>query len=212
MAFVKWEIKGIQVSHCNCNVGCPCQFNALPTHGNCCAYMFMQIDTGHFGKVKLDGARWGRLYAWPGPIHKGGGTAMTILDETSSAEQRHAIDTIARGDETDPGTLITQVFSTVLSSTQPTQVRRIDLAINPRKRTARVQVADVIDSSVESIRNPVTGAPHRVSVNLPHGFEYRKAEFLTGKARTAPGPIRLEFDGTHAHIARVHWNTHGVAG
>ncbi|MGA7790694.1 MAG: DUF1326 domain-containing protein, partial [Xanthobacteraceae bacterium] len=29
--------------NCNCAYGCPCQFNALPTHGNCEAVAGMQI-------------------------------------------------------------------------------------------------------------------------------------------------------------------------
>ena len=213
MAFVEWEIQGIQVSHCNCNVGCPCQFNALPSHGHCRAYMFMQIDAGRFGKTKLDGVRWGRLYSWPGPIHHGGGSAMTIIHEGANAKQRAAIDTIAAGGETDPGKLITHVFSTVLSNNLPTQFKRIELAIDRKKRTASVRVADdVLQGSVESIRNPVTGQPHVVRVRLPHGFEYREADFVTGKSKTPSSPIELNFDGTHAHIAKVHWSTHGVLG
>src|SRR5690349_7221192 len=74
MAYVDWAMQGIEVSHCNCNIGCPCQFNALPSHGFCCAYMFMQVDKGHFGKVKLDGLKWGGMFSWPGPIHMGNGT------------------------------------------------------------------------------------------------------------------------------------------
>src|SRR5262245_14621823 len=100
MAFVEWELHGIQVSHCNCNVGCPCQFNALPSHGNCRAYMFMQIDEGWFGQVRLDGVRWGRLFSWPGPIHLGSGSALTVIDASANAQQRAAIDTIAAGRET----------------------------------------------------------------------------------------------------------------
>ena len=212
MALVEWEIRGIQVSHCSCDVGCPCQFNALPSHGHCRAYMFMQIDEGHFGKVKLDGVRWGGLFSWPGPIHMGDGVAMTVVDERANAKQRAAIEAIATGKETAPGKLITQVFSTVITNRHPTQFKRIELAIDKKKRTARVQVADVLDGSVESIKNPVTGEPHVVKVRLPHGFEYREAEFVTGKAKTLPGPVELTFDGTHAHIAKVHWSTHGVLG
>ena len=57
MAYVDWRMKGIQISNCNCATGCPCQFNSLPTHGNCRAYVFFQVDSGHFGKVRLDGLR-----------------------------------------------------------------------------------------------------------------------------------------------------------
>ena len=40
----------------------------------------------------------------------------------------------------------------------------------------------------------------------------RRRQIVTGKAKTASLPIELDFDGTHAHIARVHWSTHGVVG
>lgn len=209
MAFVEWSMQGSQVSHCNCNIGCPCQFNALPTHGNCRAYMFVQIDKGHFGKVKLDGLRWGGMYSWPGPIHLGGGTAMVVVDESASAEQRAAIEAIANGKETDPGSLITQVFSTTLTEMLPTQVKPIELAIDYKGRSARLRVANVVEGSADSIKNPMTGAPHKVSVKMPEGFEYAEAEFLIGTAKTI-GPIDLNFNDTHAHIAKVHWGTHGV--
>ncbi len=209
MAFVEWSMQGTQVSHCNCNIGCPCQFNALPSHGHCRAYMFVQIDQGHFGDVKLDGLRWGGLFAWPGPIHLGSGTAMVVVDERASAAQKAAIETIASGQETDPGSLITQVFSTTLTKVLPTQVGPIELSIDYQGRAAQLRVTGVVEGSVESIRNPITGQPHKVSVKMPQGFEYDEAEFLIGRARTS-GPIDLNFDDTHAHIAKLHWGTHGV--
>ena len=30
---VEWFVKGRELGNCNCSYGCPCQFNALPTHG-----------------------------------------------------------------------------------------------------------------------------------------------------------------------------------
>lgn len=209
MAFVEWSMQGTQVSHCNCNIGCPCQFNALPSHGHCRAYMFVQIDKGHFGDVKLDGLRWGGLFAWPGPIHLGSGTAMVVVDESASAAQKAAIEAIASGQETDPGSLITQVFSTTLTKVLPTQLAPIELSIDYQGRAARLRVKGVVEGSAQSIKNPITGQPHKVSVKMPQGFEYDEAEFLIGQARTS-GPIDLNFDDTHAHIARLHWGTHGV--
>ena len=209
MAYVDWSMQGVQVSNCNCIIGCPCQFNALPSHGHCRAYIFIQIDKGHFGKVSLDGLRWGGMFSWPGPIHLGGGRAMAIVDQRATPEQKAAIEAIASGQETDPGSLITQVFSTTLSTMLPTQLRPIDLAIDYKGRTAKVRVEELIEGSAESIRNPITNEPHHVSVKIPRGFEYEEAEFLVGRSRTS-GPIELNFDATHAHIAKVHWNTHGI--
>jgi hypothetical protein len=209
MAFVDWRMQGIQVSNCNCDFGCPCQFNSLPTHGDCRAYLFVQIEKGHFGKVSLDGLRWGALFSWPGPIHLGGGTAMAVIDERANPEQRAALEAIAQGEETEPGSLITQVFSTTLTTGLPTQFKAIELAIDERAGTARVRVPGLIDGSAEPIKNPVTGQPHRARVLMPTGFEYRQAEYVSGTGK-ATGPIALDFQGTHAHIAQVNWSTRGV--
>src|SRR5438034_944809 len=35
MTNTEWTIHGREFANCNCAYGCPCQFNALPTHGNC---------------------------------------------------------------------------------------------------------------------------------------------------------------------------------
>ncbi len=55
---IEWEIHGMEVGNCNCAYGCPCQFNALPTHGHCRAIAFARIDEGYFGGAKLDGLKW----------------------------------------------------------------------------------------------------------------------------------------------------------
>jgi hypothetical protein len=209
MAFVDWRMNGIQISNCNCATGCPCQFNALPTHGNCRAYVFFQIDSGHFGKTRLDGLRWGGLFAWPGPIHLGDGTAMAVIDERANADQRAALEAIAQGRETEPGSLITQVFSTTITKGLPTQFKPIELAIDEKAGTAHVRVPGLIEGSAEPIRNPVTGEPHRARVMLPTGFEYREAEYVMGTAK-ATGEIPLDFETTHAHIAKADWGTRGV--
>ncbi|TMA36324.1 MAG: DUF1326 domain-containing protein [Deltaproteobacteria bacterium] len=209
MAYVDWRIQGIQISNCNCAVGCPCQFNALPTHGHCRALVFFQIDRGHFGKVPLDGLRWGGLFSWPGPIHLGGGTAMAVIDERANPEQRAAIEAIAQGQETEPGSLITQVFSTTITTGLPTQFKAIELAIDEKAGTARVRVPGLVDTKAEPIKNPVTGESHRVRVHLPTGFEYREAEYVSATSKVT-GPIALDFEGTHAHIAKTDWGTRGV--
>lgn len=209
MALVEWSIQGTEFSNCNCSTGCPCQFNALPTYGNCRAHTFVQIDKGRFGDVVLDGLRWGILAAWPGPVHLGNGTFQVIVDERADPKQRAALDAIAHGRETQPGSLIWQVFATTITNNLPTLFKRIDLAIDIDRVTAKLSVPGLLEGTAGAIKNPVTGADHRARVNLPTGFEFSQAEFAAGKAR-ATGPIELSFDNTHAHLARIHWSTHGV--
>jgi hypothetical protein len=205
----EWEIEGVEFVNCSCDCGCPCQFNSLPTHGYCRAHTFVHVDRGRYGGVSLDGLDWGILAMWPGPIHLGDGTFRVVVDERADPRQRAALEAIGQGRDTDPGTLIWQVFSTTVTTLLPTMYTRIDLSIDVDERTATVQIAGLGESSASPIRNRKTGATQRARVTLPAGFEFTDAEFAAGHTKVT-GDIPLEFSDTHAHLARVHWSTHGV--
>lgn len=51
MAETEWYVKAREFANCNCSYGCPCQFNALPTHGYCCAVSGFEFDEGRFDRV-----------------------------------------------------------------------------------------------------------------------------------------------------------------
>ena len=91
MAAVTWHVKGEAAGGCNCAWGCPCQFNALPTHGRCEGVMTARIAEGHFGTVRLDGVRFAAAFSFPGAMHEGNGTFQLIVDQRATAEQREAI-------------------------------------------------------------------------------------------------------------------------
>jgi hypothetical protein len=207
MTYVDWWIRGVEFANCNCALGCPCQFNALPTHGNCCAHTFIHVEEGRFGDVSLDGLDWGILLSWPQAIHLGEGTSMAVIDERANPEQRAALEAIAHGRETEPGTLVWQIFSTTMARTLPTLFKPIALEIDVDARTASVRVPGLIESDGAPI--PGNDAPHRARLELPGGFEFKVAEFARGTTR-AQGPLELSFADSHAHLARVHWSSHGI--
>ena len=205
----EWTMKGTELAHCNCVCGCPCQFSQLPTHGRCEAYGFVQIDSGTYGDVTLDGLRWGMVATWPGPIHKGGGTMQVIVDERANAQQRAALEAIAKGKDTEPGKIVWAVYAAMTATFLPTLAKPIDLSIDVDSREAKVAVPGVVNGTIEPIRNPVTGAESRARINLPNGFEFTEAEVASGTGK-ATGDIKLDFAATHAHLAKYHWSTHGV--
>jgi len=83
-AQTSWRMAGEEAASCNCAWGCPCQFNALPTHGRCEAFVGFQIREGHFGTTRLDGVRFAFIFWWPGPMHEGHGTRQLIIDEQAT--------------------------------------------------------------------------------------------------------------------------------
>jgi hypothetical protein len=52
----------------------------------------------------------------------------------------------------------------------------------------------------EPIRNPVTGAEHRVRIDFPQSFEFRVGEIGSGTSKTS-GPIALDLTSTYGQFA-----------
>jgi hypothetical protein len=209
MAYVDWMIKGPELGTCNCDWGCPCQFNALPTRGNCRAVVAVRIDEGHFGDVRLDGLKTAAILAWPGAIHEGHGEALAIVDERATEQQREAILKIMTGQETEPFATIFSVAAAMTEKFHAPLFKPIEFEVDQEKRIGRFSVAGIIDVSAEPIRNPVTGAEHRAKVVLPHGFEYLEAEFASSTAKTS-GLIENDWGRRHAHFCVLHLGPNGV--
>lgn len=211
MADIDWRIKGPSLTTCNCDIGCPCQFNSLPTHGNCRATMAVRVDQGHFGDVDLAGVVFGVLVAWPGPIHEGKGEAQPIVDSRATEAQREAVLAIIAGEHTDPGATIFNVFAATFDKIHDPIFAPIDFDCDLESRTAHISIPGIVEASCEPIRNPVTGDTHRARIDIPNGFEYTIAEVASGTTKTGKdAAIDLEWAGAHAHVIDLHWTQHGV--
>ncbi len=53
---VNWEAEGPEYAKCNCDYGCPCQSNALPTDGTCNAFAMMRTDMRNYFLLALTSA------------------------------------------------------------------------------------------------------------------------------------------------------------
>lgn len=211
MANIDWMIRGAWITTCNCTIGCPCQFNQLPTHGDCRAAVGCEIDEGFFGDVRLDGIRFAGLFAWPGPIHEGGGEAQPIIDSSAKPEQRNAILRIMKGEETEPGATIFNVFAPTLDTLHEPLYVPIDFAADKDQRVGHISIADVLQVDSEPIRNPITGGEHRIRIDIPEGFEYTVAEIASGTTKTGKrASIGLDMSKTHAHFVDLHMTRQGV--
>ena len=206
---IEWVINGREFANCNCSYGCPCQFNALPTHGWCEAAGGFLIETGHFGDVKLDGLAGVGLYQWPGPVHEGNGKMQLIIDERANARQRDALLKIMTGEETKEMATMWWVFSAMCPTKFEPLFKPIKLDIDVASRRGQLSVPGIIEGRGEPIRNPVTGAEHRARIDLPNGFEYRLAEIGSGQTK-ATGTIELDLHNTYAQFAELHLSGNGI--
>jgi len=209
MTDTRWTIKGREFVHCNCAYGCPCQFNAMPTHGDCKAVLSMIIDEGRHGETDLSGLNLAAIVAWPGAVHEGRGHIVPIVDERADEKQREALLRIMSGEDTVPGATVFQVFSTTYEKVHDPVVAPIELEIDIDGRTARLRIPGWVDARGEPIRNAVTGQESRSRINLPNGFEYDVCEVGRGWAETK-GPVDVQLSDSHAQFAKIHMTESGV--
>ena len=203
-----WEFEGRELVNCNCAYGCPCQFNALPTYGNCKAMGVIAIDKGRYGDVRLDGLKIGFVFEWPGPIHLGKGKCQPIVDVKADAQQREALLKIMSGQDTDPFATMFAVFATTLEKVFDPVFTAIDIDVDIDARQGKVRAEGVFDIKGEPIRNPVTGAEHRARIDLPHGFEYELAEIGSASSKSR-GNLAFELKDSYAQFARLHLSNKG---
>lgn len=204
MTSTSWRLEGEEAGGCNCAWGCPCQFNALPTHGRCEGFITVRIDRGHFGAVSLDGVRFAAAFSFPGAMHEGNGTMQLILEDGTGADQRKALLEIASGAH---GGTIFQIFAAVLTNRPEPLVLPFSIEADREKRMATCSIPGVAEYRAEPIRNPVTGEEHRAQIRLPNGFEYREAEMGNSVfIRVKAGPVAFEHQNTYAQFNAFAWS------
>lgn len=209
MPQVAYEIHGMEYANCNCAYGCPCQFNALPTHGNCQYVLFTRINQGHYGDTKLDGTTFALFGSFPGAVHQGNGTQQLVIDAAANDAQREAIRRIAYNEDTDELKCHYAVYNAMSSTVLEPIIAPIELEADIETRTATGRVAGLIESSARPIKNPVSGVEHRAKIVLPNGFEYTEAEMGSGTS-TTQAPIPLQFTDSYAQFNELHLSQDGV--
>ena len=205
----QWMIRGVEYGNCNCDYGCPCQFNAPSTNGFCEAVVCGRIEEGYFNDTRLDGVDWAILLHWPGEIAEGNGQQQVIIDERANPEQRDALRKILHGESTAPGTTHFFVYNSTMSEVFETLYAPIEVDIDVDARKARLQVPNVVESTGTPIVNPQTGGEHRARINLPNGFEYTVAEMGSGTTKSS-GKVPLDLDGSYGQFNILHMNQDGV--
>jgi hypothetical protein len=205
----EWHIAGDEVTSCNCAWACGCQFNGLPTSGQCEALVAYRIREGHFGATSLDGVRFAQAFWWPGAVHEGNGTRLLILDQNSSPAQREAVVAMTSGTQGHP---YFEIFAAVAPNAQEPVVASIEVESDREARRARISIPGIGESRIEPIRNPVTGDEHRVRIDLPNGFEYKQAEIANSVSWhvNAAEPLSLRNENSYGQLTALDWSSDGT--
>jgi len=188
-AKAKWTMETEYIQSCNCAYGCPCNFNALPTTGNCEALLGYRIKKGVFEGTKLDGAKvaWGLW--WPKAIHQGGGVGRVYIDPGATRSQRDAIEKIWSGKY---GGGVFTIFNSTFARTLPPRSAKIDWKFQGYE--SGFSVAGVGEVRSAHIRNAVTGASFEGQVVLPGGINFKKAHVTSIERLSIHDEAPLDFE------------------
>lgn len=211
MTVVDWYIEGDAFGNCNCAYGCPCQFEALPTLGNCRGFEAMHIDKGHFGDTDLSGLRLALIYAWPGPVFEGKGEVQVIIDENADAAQRQALETVLLGGETEEAATHWWVYRAMCDTVHDTLFRPIGFEVDIDGRNARVSIPGILESTGTPISPPHSDGEHRVRIEIPGGIEFELAEVGNASTSThADSAIPLDLSDSYGQFHRMRHSGAGV--
>jgi hypothetical protein len=198
---VKWWFEADYIQACNCDFGCPCEFQAPPTKGFCEGSGAWHIRSGRCGEVPLDGLGLAFAARWPGALHLGGGTGALFIDERASEAQRAALLQIASGQAGGmPFEIIVTTFSKVLDPFF------VPFTFHWDGRNSRVKIGPYMEIETEPVKNPVTGSPEGVKIVHETGFVFKEAEVVAGKTCTASaGEVQFDWPNQSGFVALVRY-------
>jgi hypothetical protein len=190
----EWNLKGTVFVACNCDYGCPCNFNALPTTGKCEGQWTWHVEKGRFGDVALDGLNFTVAVNWPAAIHEGNGEAVILVDERADEGQRQAIEKLVSGDAGGPWGVLAWTWPTVHG---PHAVP-YEVEVNGIESRVRAGEALVLESG--PIKNPVTGAEVHPGGVLPEGIVFKQADFGASTTFRVQDGIAFDHSGKYTAV------------
>ena len=206
----QWEFKSHTYDNCNCSVSCGCQFNEPTTHGNCLFAYVGNVVEGRFNDIPLTGLNWSLICMFPGEIAEGNGKRQIVIDERADDAQRKALETIVSGESCQPLSNHFSVFGSMCTEFFETLYAQIDLEIDFKGRSAKVDIPNILESAGKPIINEFNGEEFHIAIARPAGsFEFTYGEIGRGST-TVKRDIEMAFENSWAMYCVHHYNQDGL--
>ena len=190
-----WEANGAVLIACNCDWGCPCNFNARPSKGHCEGGWIWLIEKGRVGDVHVDRLGIAVFAKWPGAIHEGGGRAACFVDDRADTAQRAALRSVLRGELGGPW----GIFINTYALAEPTPLHfDVDLA----EHVTQARIGESVHLEMQKLRNPVTHAEIHPEIVLPEGLVLKHASLASTRKFRVGGGVEFDHSGQYAAFGR----------
>ena len=200
----QWRMETEYIQSCNCDYGCPCNFNALPTYGNCEAFVAYRVLSGKFEDTTLDGVVFAWGLWWPKAIHMGDGIGQLYIDRKATPAQVKAIEEITSGKY---GGGVFMVFPSTFKEVRPTVSTHIEFHYDPYDAWFSVDGAGEVRS--EHIRNAKTGLDFESEVLLPGGIVFKRGTVTSVDWNWKSENISLAYEKRNGHMSKATYSNEG---
>jgi hypothetical protein len=189
-----WRLRGTGYEFCNCQPGCTCNFSGFPTSsdGSCKAAVANKIVEGYCGDTNLSGIDAVAILDWPKAIHDGDGKAIFVVPPEVSDEQLGCMAEIFTGQL---GGLPWSILGTTFTVAG---VVRAAVNIDDNGIHSGFDIPGVGSARGDSLKNPVTGEPHGVAIDLDTGFIWKRGD-------CGQGTFDVQAEGVHLSFKETNW-------
>jgi hypothetical protein len=174
---MSWSLKGTVLVACNCDYGCPCNYNARPSTGKCEGGWMWVVDKGVYDDVELDGLALCVFANWPGAIHEGDGVAVAFIEENANEEQRAALTRLVRGEDGGPWAIFINTYALDGPHAVP-------FIVGLAEHRSTLSIPGAVELAMAPIANPVTGAEVHPGTRLPEGLVFKEGYYATSTVFT----------------------------
>src|SRR5262245_28458749 len=195
-----WYARGLIFENCSCTLVCPghMHFSQNCTHERCEGYWALRFDEGAFGGVSIAGTRAVIAFDSPQRMIDGGWVETIIIDESASAGQRHALETILTGKAGGPW----EKLAAFVGTRQPTEFRPI--VIEDDGEIKRASIADRLKTIVTQIRGRDRSRPVLFE-NIFNQIHAPTQVIALGESDYDDGVVRFRTSGSHGLFSRFEW-------
>ena len=198
-AKVKWTMEADHLTACNCNYGCPCEFEAPPTQGYCQGVGAWRINRGRYGDVSLNGLGLGGALYSPAALHLGNMTLALFIDERAREPQRQALIQIASGQA---GGLPFEIIASLVTNLSGPHF--VPIQFNLKGKNSSAKIGDAASMGFEPIKNPVTGEPESIRIEHETGFLFKGADVVSAKeCRASIGELNFSWPDKAGFVTQV---------
>jgi hypothetical protein len=203
-----WTLSGEMIETCSCNMLCPCWYGVqelmVMDQGWCASPILFRLRDGSADGVTLGGLTLALALFFPGPtLYDGNATARLYLEDTASADQRSALESIMQGRRGGP----MQILAGLITTWLPTQTTSI--IVQEANGTLQATVGYVGQIHSQRLKNEA-GQPmtmQNVGFAVALQFDQQRAELApSAGTRWADPDLPRQWESKSGAVGTFTWS------